>query len=311
MNVLAVGGTGFVGTALCRELLANDHEVAALSRTPEEADLPSEVELLTGDVREYQSIEPAFAGRDAVVFLPALSPLFKPSGGDEMHFEVHLQGTRNAVRAAEEHDVERFLQLSALGADASGETAYIRAKGQAERVVRDATVTETIIRPSVVFGDGGEFLRFTKLLAPPYLTALPGGGKTRFQPIWLGDLVPMLVESIAAEESSSSEAHAGEAYDIGGPEVLTLAEIARLAHGAENKPVNVYNIPMPLAGLGLKLMDRIPGAPMGVDQYRSLQFDNTTVENDIEAFGLEPAELRTLASYLDVDPAVATRTARA
>lgn len=337
MNVLVVGGTGFVGTHLCRELVARGHEVAALSRSPDDADLPSEVERISGDATAYDSIEAAFEGRDAVVFLPALSPLFKPKGGDEMHFEIHLQGTENAVQAAEKHGVGRFVQLSALGADPNGDTAYIRAKGQAEDVVTSSSLDWTIFRPSVVFGDGGEFLRFTKLLAPPYLTALPGGGKTRFQPIWVGDLVPMVVDALegetgedeeredasddeptpaitrvdAADEDAAVNPHVGEAYDIGGPEVLTLAEVARLAHGADNKPVNVYNVPMGLAGIGLKLLDNLPGAPMGADQYRSLKFDNTTDDNDVAAFGAEEAALRTLADYLGVDPEVATRTARA
>jgi NADH dehydrogenase len=340
MNVLVVGGTGFVGTHLCSELVDRGHEVTALSRSPEDADLPASVERVSGDATAYDSIQAAFEGRDAVVFLPALSPLFKPKGGDEMHFEIHLEGTENAVRAAEEHDVGYFLQMSALGADPTGETAYIRAKGQAEAVVRDSSLASTIFRPSVVFGEGGEFLRFTKLLAPPYFTALPGGGKTRFQPIWVGDLVPMLADAMEgetgeddeteaeetaddeptpaitrvdadADESEDANPHVGQAYDVGGPEMLTLAEIARLAHGADNKPVNVYNIPMGLAGIGLKLLDNVPGAPMGADQYRSLQFDNTTAENDVTAFGVDSADLRTLADYLDVDPAVATQTARA
>jgi len=345
MNILAVGGTGFVGTHLCRELVSRGHEVAALSRTPADADLPAEVERLSGDVTAYDSIESAFEGRDAVVFLPALSPLFKPSGGDQMHYEIHLNGTEHAVQAAEAHGVDQYIQLSALGADSNGDTAYIRSKGQAETVVQESELQWTIFRPSVVFGEGGEFVSFTKLLAPPYFTPLPGGGKTRFQPIWVGDLVPMIVDALtgeSGEENADEEAdsevtdseeaadedeptpaisrtdgdedttaethpnpHVGQIYDIGGPDVLTLAEVARLAHAVDNKPINVLNIPMGLAGVGLKLLDSIPGAPMGADQYRSLQFDNTTTENDVTAFGVAPDELRSLADYLGVEAAAA------
>ncbi|MFC6726278.1 SDR family oxidoreductase, partial [Halobium palmae] len=117
MNVLVVGGTGFVGSFLARELHERGHEVAVLSRNPGEADLAAAVERVSGDVTDYDSIEGAFEGRDAVYFLPALSPLFKPDGGDEMHFRIHLQGTENAVRAAETHGVDRYVQMSALGAD--------------------------------------------------------------------------------------------------------------------------------------------------------------------------------------------------
>ena len=295
MNVLVVGGSGFVGTALCRALTERGHDVTALSRSPEDAALPGDVTTAMGDVTAYDSIESHFAGQDTVVNLVALSPLFKPSGGDEMHDRIHRGGTENCVRAAEEHDVSRFVQMSALGADPNGQTAYIRAKGDAEEVVRGSDLDWVIFRPSVVFGDGGEFVPFTKKLAPPYVTALPGGGKTRFQPIWIGDLAPMLADAVEDDE------HVGQAYDIGGPEVLTLAEVAKLAHSADGRPVNVVPVPMALAGVGLSVAGKIPGFPMGADQYRSLQFDNTTADNDVGAFGVEETDLRTLSSYLGVN----------
>jgi uncharacterized protein YbjT (DUF2867 family) len=292
MRVLVVGGTGFIGTALCTELKRRGHEVTAMSRNPGGDDLPGGVNKVKGDVTEYGSISEAFEGMDAVYNLVALSPLFKPSGGDEMHDRIHRQGTEHVVRAAEEHGVDHLVQMSALGADPGGATAYIRSKGQAEGIVTDSGVEYTIFRPSVVFGDGGEFVSFTKLLAPPYVSALPGGGKTRFQPIWVGDLVPMLADAI------DDEKHAGETYEIGGPDKLTLAEIARLIHRSDGRSTTVVPVPMALAKLGLSVGDLIPGFPMGKDQYRSLQFDNVTDDNDIGAFGVATGELTTLKAYL-------------
>ena len=292
MKILVVGGTGFIGTTLCRELKGRGHDVTALSRNPGGADLPGGVTKVMGDVTQYNSIVEAFEGMDAVYNLVALSPLFKPSGGDKMHDRVHRQGTDHVVRAAEEHDVDRLVQMSALGADPDGATAYIRSKGEAEGLVTESTLDYTIFRPSVVFGDGGEFVSFTKLLAPPYVSALPGGGKTRFQPIWVGDLVPMLADAIDADE------HAGETYEIGGPDKLTLAEIARLIHRADGRSTTVVPVPMALAKLGLSVGDLIPGFPMGKDQYRSLQFDNVTDDNDVGAFGVGVGELTTLKAYL-------------
>lgn len=291
MNVLVTGGTGFIGEKLCRELDDRDHDVTALARSPEEADLPDSVERAMGDVTAYDSIEGAFADQDLVVNLVALSPLFKPKGG-ATHESVHLGGTENVVRAAEEHGVDRIVQMSALGADPDGPTAYIRAKGNAEAVVRESDLDWTIVRPSVVFGDGGEFVSFTKKLTPPYLAPLPGGGKTKFQPIWVGDLVPMLAD--CAED----ESHVGETYEIGGPEVLTLADVAKQARRAAGQSVTVVPVPMGLAGAGLKVAGSIPGFPMGADQYRSLKMENTTDHTDIDAFGREEDSLRTLSSYL-------------
>lgn len=343
MHVLVTGGTGFVGTYLCEELSRRGHDVTALARDPRDADFDADVETVRGDVSDYDSIEPHFEGADCVVQLVALSPLFKPDGGDDAHFDVHLAGTENAVEAAEAHDVDRFVQLSALGADPDGPTAYIRSKGQAEEAVKQSTLDWVIYRPSVVFGDGGEFVPFTRKLATPYLTPLPGGGKTRFQPVFVEELARMVADGVegtvtgpnadadegdedeeegenddsaedadgddestedadeAEEESDDGDdPHVGRTYDIGGPEVLTLAEVAKVAWAAKRKPVSVLPVPMPLAGIGLSLLDAVPGAPMGSDQYRSLKFDNTTTNNGVEAFGWTESDLTTLQSYLGV-----------
>jgi len=297
MDVLVTGGTGFVGTTLCRELDDRGHDVTAMARSPAGADLPDGVDTVAGDVTDYDAVEAAFEGRDAVVNLVALSPLFKPDGGEAMHERVHLGGTENAVAAAEAHDVERFVQMSALGADPDGDTHYIRAKGRADAVVRESDLDWVIVQPSIVFGDGGEFVTFTKLLTTPYVTGLPGGGKTPFQPIWIGDLAPMLADCVA------EDAHVGETYQLGGPAVLTLADVTRKIYRAEGKSVSVLPIPMGLAGVGLSLADHVPPAPMGSDQYRSLQFDNTVADNDVTAFGVDPGDLRTFDDYLGLTAA--------
>lgn len=294
MNVLVVGGDGFVGRYLCGELVERGHEVTSLSRSPDADVLPDDVSTVTGDVTDYESIEPAFEGRDAVVNFVALSPLFQPSGGNEMHETVHLGGTRNCVRAAEAHDVDRFVQQSALGADPEGATHYIRAKGKAEDVVRASDLEWVIFRPSIIFGDGGEFVSFTTKLTTPYVTALPGGGKTRFQPIFVEEYVPMMAAAV------ESDSHVGDTYEIGGPDVVTLADVAKLAYRSRGKSLRVVPVPMVLAGLGLSVAGSIPGFPMGADQYRSLSFDNTVPDNDVEEFGVHPSELTRLADYLGV-----------
>lgn len=295
MDVLLAGGSGFIGSRLCAELLDRGHDVTALSRSPDDDALPDGVETAMGDVRAYDSIADAFEQRDAAVNLVALSPLFEPGGGNEMHDQVHRQGTEHCVEAAEAAGVSRFLQLSALGADPDGPTHYIRAKGRAEEAVRDSDLDWTVVRPSVVFGEGGQFVGFTRKLTPPVLAPLPGGGETRFQPIHVADLVGMLADTL------ETEAHVGETYEIGGPEQLTLADVAQLVREAQGGSVHVVSVPMSLAGIGMTVGGLIPGVPFGPDQYRSLQFDNTTDDNDIDAFGIAPAEMTTLADYLGID----------
>jgi len=296
MNVLVAGGTGFIGQNLCEKLVERGHDVTALAREPDPADLPDGVGTAMGDVTAYDSIVDAFDGQDAVFNLVALSPLFEPRGGNEMHERVHLGGTEHCIQAAEEQGVDRFIQLSALDADPEAKTHYLRAKGRAEESVRVSELDWTIFRPSVVFGDGGEFLKFTRKLTPPKLAPLPGGGKMRFQPIYVGDIVEILAGSL-------EEAHVGKTYEIGGPEQLTLANIARLTRKARGQSVRILPVPMALAGVGLTVAEFVPGIPMGRDQFRSLTLDNTTHDNAIEEFGKSADELTTLSEYLGIETA--------
>ncbi|WP_254536074.1 complex I NDUFA9 subunit family protein [Halomarina litorea] len=294
MNVLVVGGTGFIGSKLCGELAERGHDVTAMSSSPDDSEVPAGVDTAAGDITDYDSIESAFEGRAAVVNLVALSPLFRPDGGNRKHFEIHLQGTENVVQAAKDHGVPKVVQMSALGADPEGDTAYIQSKGQAEKVVEASGLDYVIFRPSVVFGDGGEFVPFTKKLAPRPASPLPGGGDTKFQPIWVGDLVPMLADAV------EDDAHDGHTYEVGGPQVLTMAQVAKMAHRAEGHSYTPLPLPMAMADIGLGLLGAL-GGPMGKDQARSLRMDNTTDDNDVEAFGRSEADLTTLGEYLGLE----------
>ena len=297
MNVLVVGGSGFVGTSLSRELGARGHDVTVLSRSPDDEDLPEGVATVAGDVTDYDSIEGAFEGQDAVVYLVALAPMLRPDGGEEMHERVHRGGTQNCLRAAEEHGVDRYLQMSALAADPDAGTHYLRAKGRADEDVRESDLDWVIFRPSIIFGDGDEFQAFTKRLkkwfapgAPVY--PLPGGGEDAlFQPIWVEDLAPMLADALEDDD------YVGGTYEIGGPEVLTLREVTNMVFDAEGRSVTVVPLPMGLAKLGMSVMGTV-GLPLGPDQYQGLRFENVPEDNDLDAFGVDASDLRTFGSYL-------------
>lgn len=297
MNVIVTGGTGFVGSHLVNELDERENvSVTALSREPSESTvpIPDSVKRVEGDVTDYDSLEKAFGDYDVVVNLVALSPLYKPKGGNIMHDKVHRRGTENVVRAAEEEGIGKMVQMSGVLADPNGPTAYLRAKGQAEEAVRDSPLDHVILRSTVAFGEGGEFIPFTKKVAPPYITPLPGGGKTRFQVIWIKDLVRMIADSALEDE------HNGNTYEIGGPNKLTLAEIAKLIHASNGRSATIIPIPMPIAGIGMTVGGLIPMFPFGRDQYRSLQLDLTVDENNIDAFGLSEEDLRDFKEFLGI-----------
>lgn len=293
MNVLVIGGDGFVGKHLCKELVDRGQDVTALSRTPDRSALPDEVAVISGDVTEYDSIEGAFEGEDVVVNLAALPPLHQPPTGTS-HDSVCVGGSINAVEAAQEHSVTKFIEMSSLGADPNGETAYWRTQGLGEKVVRYSTLDSVIFRPSFIFGDGSETFAFIKNHTTPYVTILPDGGMCpRFQPISITDSAQMFADAVENDE------HVGETYELGGPEVLTLGEVAQMLYQAEGKSVEILPVPMLLATVALYAVDPIPVVPLGIDQARALEMNNATDHNDIDAFGFDKSDLTTLAEYLN------------
>lgn len=291
-EVHVTGGTGFVGSHLCNHLADDFDAVVALSRSPDEAavELDPAVERRQADVTRPDALD--FEDADVVVHLVALSPLQKPR--HTTHHEVTAEGTRNVVDACLEQDVEHLVHLSALGADPEGATEYLRAKAEAEDVVREASVDAAVFRPSVVFGEGGEFEEFARRMTTPYVTALPRGGDTRFQPLWVEDIVEMLAEAVARRQTG--------VWEVGGPDVLSLAEVCRLIHRADGRDLHVVPVPMPAAWLGMAAADALPFVPMGLDQYRSLKLDNVVEDgNDAREFGFDEPDLRSFADYLGVD----------
>ncbi len=292
MEVLITGGTGFVGRHLARALMDQGHDVVAVSRDPDTSLVPAGVECRAADVTQYDGVEDAIEGVDAVVHLVALSPLYRPRGGESMHEHVHVQGTRNLLRAMESTGVDRLVHMSSIGADPEGPTAYLRAKGRAEGIVDSSSVDATVFRPTVIFGAGDEITGFVRQVTTPYLTALPGGGRQPFQLIWVRDVAGMMAQALEEDR------HLGETYEIGGPEVHTLEDITKLIYRAEGRRVTVLPVPMVLAGLAMTLAGPLPFVPFGREQYRGLQVDQTIDANDVTAFGRQPADLRTFRRYL-------------
>jgi uncharacterized protein YbjT (DUF2867 family) len=284
MDILVAGGTGFLGRSVCAVLVDRGHRVTAASRSPDGVALPEAVVRAPADVTD-SDLRGLVAGHDAVVNLVALPSHVQPRAS---HEAVHLGGTRHLLRASEAAGVDRFVQLSGLGIEDEVETAYFRAKRAAEAAVRESALDWVIYRPSVVFGDGCAFIPFLERLGRFGVVPLPGGGRTRLQPMWVEDLAPMVAAGV------TDSRHVGATYRLGGPERLTLAAVLRMA---DDDPV-VLPVPMPVARAGAALLDRIPGVPVGLDQYRATTLDNTVADNDVTAFDTPESSLRRLDDYL-------------
>ena len=286
VNVLVVGGTGFIGRVLCRVLDERGVAVTAASRSPDPSVLPPSVDTVSLDVTDTD-LSDVVAGHDVVVNLVALPSHVQPRG--QSHEAVHHRGTRHLLAASEATGVTRFVQLSGLGVDSGVDTAYFRAKLAAETAVRTTDLEWVIYRPSVVFGNGCAFLPFLRRLTAARVVPLPGGGTMRIQPIWVDDLAEMVADGV------TTDGHDGHIYELGGPDRLTLAQTVKLVRPRSA----IVPVPMSLAAAGATVADWLPGVPIGRDQYRVQRLDNTTASNDVAAFGVDERDLLSLYDYLD------------
>jgi NADH dehydrogenase len=238
---------------------------------------------VAADVTDDDLLDPV-TGHDAVVNLVALPAHVQPT---QSHDAVHFHGTQRLLEASEEAGVDRFVQMSALGVDREIETAYFDAKRRAEAAVRDSTLPWVIYRPSLVFGAGCGFFEFLDTWLPPVVAPFPDS-ETHVQPLWVGDLTPMVADGVAEQR------HVGNTYEIGGPEKLTMRSIVQQVYPDRI----VLPVPAAVAEVGLSIADRFEEIPLGQDQFRVLQHDNTVEHNDIVAFRLDETDLKTLSAYL-------------
>ncbi|PSH02238.1 MAG: complex I NDUFA9 subunit family protein [Nanohaloarchaea archaeon QH_8_44_6] len=288
MKIFITGGTGFVGSHLTRKLVEN-HKVTVGSLSPEEAtlQLPEEVERERIDVTDREILD--FSDYECVIHLVALSPLKKPP---IPYSKIHFEGTENVVDQAQEDGVEKFFHVSALGADENADTEYLRTKGEAEKYVENSNLDWRIMKPSTMFGNGGQFLKFLSGLTTPYLTVLPGKS-TRFQPIYVEEVGTLI-------ENSLEDEYSREKFEVGGPEKLSLGQIAVKIEKSKGGSLKALGLPMPIFKLAMTISERIPFSPFGIDQYHSLKTDNITEQNSVEELGLRMNEMKTLDKYLEI-----------
>ena len=298
IRILVLGGTGFVGRQVCEQLQRAGWSVTVPTRRATNAvrvqHLPR-VTVIEANVHDMPTLERLVAGHDAVVNLIAILH------GDEAAFErAHVALPRQLAQACTAQGVRRLVHISALGADPAGPSRYQRSKARGEAVLAEAGLDLSLLRPSVIFGAEDRFLNlFAGLQALFPFMPLAGAG-ARFQPVWVGD-VARAVQVCLSRPVHVTGAHS-EVIECVGPDVLTLADLVRLAgrHGSRQRPV--IPLPMGIGRLQAMLMELMPGEPlMSRDNLDSMRVDNVAsgIHPDLRSLGITPASVLAIApAYL-------------
>lgn len=292
MKIFIAGGTGFVGGHLKRELLERGHEVRMLvhKRSPETA---SAVEQVEGDVTRLESFVQAVNGCDAVINLVGIIREF-PSRG--VTFEsLHVQATANMLAAALKSGVNRYLQMSALGARPNAVSKYHKTKFRAEELVRTSSLSWTIMRPSLIFGPKDAFVNMLarQMRLAPVMPVI-GNGRYRLQPIHADDVARCFARALEMPETS------GQCYELCGNNRMSYVELldavaAALGKSAPFKP----QAPLGLMKLVIPVMQHLPQFPITMDQLQMLIEENICDGRWKEAFQVEPIDFKAgIAEYL-------------
>lgn len=284
--ITVLGGGGFVGRYVVQRLLARGARVRIAQREPRQAVFLKplgglgQTQFVAADVRDAASVARAVQGSDAVINLV---------GSFADMAAVQAAGAGHVAAAAKAAGVRALVHVSAIGADADSASAYGRSKGEGEAAVRAAFPDAAILRPSIIFGREDRFInRFAGLIrALPFVPVI--APNARFQPVYVGDVADAIVAALGA-------AAAGQTFELGGPQVLTMGALQRWIAAATGRKPLFVDVPDALAALLASGLGWAPGAPITRDQWRMLQYDNVVTGTDgLTALGVAPTALDTVA----------------
>jgi len=300
-RVFVTGGTGFVGSHVVPSLIEAGHSVVALVRTANAASAlrqrvgVAEAGLTTriGDVTDPATLASGLEGCQAVVHLVALARDW--NNGKDLE-RVNTGGTANLLAAATAAGVKRFIQLGALGVEERADLHYANSKALAERAVRESSLDWTILKPSLIWGERDGFFNIVAALVkiPAPVVPVPGNGKSRFQPIWIGDVARAIVQVLGDPSTVR------RSYELGGPRYWTYKEITQEVARALGKRRAVVPMPVPLISLvaGASELIRLP-FPVATDQLRQLALDNIGAIDAVEReFDFTPRDMGGRLGYL-------------
>ncbi|MCG9915542.1 MAG: complex I NDUFA9 subunit family protein [Phenylobacterium sp.] len=273
--VTVFGGSGFVGSQVVRALARAGHRVRVAVRQPGRAhDLlmlgdVGQIQVVQANIRDPDSVARALDGAQACVNLVGV--LYE--SGRQKFASLHTEGAANVAQAAKAAGISRMVQVSSIGADAGSPSAYARTKAAGEAAVREALPQAVILRPSIVFGPEDDFFnRFAAMAVLSPALPLIGGGQTRFQPVFVGDVARAVAVAL------SDPACAGKTYELGGPAILTFRQLLELVLSETQRRRLLLPLPFPIANLIGQvgnLMALTPIAPpLTTDQVAQLKVDN-------------------------------------
>ena len=275
-RVAILGGSGFIGRYIVKRLAERGDVVTVGGRNATEAKFlqlkgaVGQVGLVNISIGDERLLRAFVEDNDAVVNLVGI---LRETGSQRFE-AVHHIGPARLARIAREAGVERFIQMSAIGADPRSTSAYARTKAAGETAARDAFPTTTILRPSVVFGPEDQFFnRFAAIATISPALPLIGGGETLFQPVYVGDVAEAAVRCI---DNSST---AGRTYELGGPKVYSLRALFELLLEEIRRKRLLVNVPFGArrdtgatnVGVAQLAADPGPGRNAKIRQYRVAQ----------------------------------------
>lgn len=291
--VTVFGGSGFIGRYLVQRLAQDGWSIRVAVRHPARAAFLKplgeigQITPLCVPVQDHEAIAAALHDADAAVNLTGL--LYE--GGRQRFDAVHVSAPKAIAESAAAKGLSAMVQVSAIGADPQAAAAYARTKGAGEAAVLQAFPKATILRPSVVFGpEDGFFNRFAEMAR--FAPALPliGGGRTRFQPVYVDDVARAVVQALKDPASQ------GKTYELGGPRVYSFKQLMELLLKTTGRRRALVNLPFGVAKLQAAFMELLPVPPLTRDQVTLLRSDNVVSEGALTLadLGVEPTTVESI-----------------
>ena len=309
--VTIFGGTGFIGRYVVCRLCERGARLRVISRSPsthghhlQPLGRVDQIVVQSADLSSEAALRRAVAGSAGVVNLIGI--LHETRRQRFAEVQGALAGRIAAAARAE--GATRTVQISAIGADPASSSAYARSKAEGERRVLEAFPDATVLRPSIVIGPEDDFFNRFAALAR-ILPALPliGGGHTRFQPVYVGDVAQAVVAALELEDCL------GKIYELGGPQIYTFAELMRYMLRVVGRRRLLPSVPFGLAKIQARFLELLPEPPLTRDQVELLQVDNVVAPGmpGLEALGITPTPIELIVpQYLARYRAAPARMAR-